>query len=289
MKYSMAKRIFSAAAAIFFIMTSSAVFAGETAEHTVDLIGHRGYSARYPENTMPAFKGAFTAGFDGNELDVWESDTGDILVFHDYTTGRMCLGKSNKIWHVNLRSRKNRRYWIPYKNANLLIPTLQDVLKLAERHPGMLLIHIKSKTGKYRLSNAGVSKIIRLIKKYNVQDRAVVFCSSEKDMKRFAKKGIRIGRQTSSLKRKTVNTMVKWLKKYKGDTLVITYTKTMRQKDFGQGLVDYCHKNGINIGTYYANTADDLDFLTSINADFAMSDWYLPGMRETSEASEPAD
>ena len=34
------------------------------------IFAHRGYSERYPENTMLAFKKAYEAGADGIELDV---------------------------------------------------------------------------------------------------------------------------------------------------------------------------------------------------------------------------
>lgn len=37
---------------------------------TMLLFGHRGYSDRYPENTMLAFKKAIESGFDGIETDV---------------------------------------------------------------------------------------------------------------------------------------------------------------------------------------------------------------------------
>ena len=38
-------------------------------------IAHRGYSAYYPENTIPAFAAAAEANFHGAEMDVWESYT----------------------------------------------------------------------------------------------------------------------------------------------------------------------------------------------------------------------
>lgn len=36
-------------------------------------IAHRGYSAYYPENTLPAFRAAAASNFEGCEMDVWES------------------------------------------------------------------------------------------------------------------------------------------------------------------------------------------------------------------------
>ncbi len=57
------------------------------------VLGHRGASAHYPENTMAAFRGAMSAGADGVELDVRLCATGELVVFHDDEVDRLCEGK----------------------------------------------------------------------------------------------------------------------------------------------------------------------------------------------------
>jgi len=47
------------------------------------VIGHRGASAREPENSVPAFQRAARDGADGVELDVLCCKTGELVVFHD--------------------------------------------------------------------------------------------------------------------------------------------------------------------------------------------------------------
>lgn len=47
------------------------------------LFAHRGYSARAPENTIPAFEAAAAAGVPGIELDVHLSRDGVAMVIHD--------------------------------------------------------------------------------------------------------------------------------------------------------------------------------------------------------------
>lgn len=44
---------------------------------------HRGYSGKYPENTMLAFRKAIEAGADGVEMDVQLSKDGELVVIHD--------------------------------------------------------------------------------------------------------------------------------------------------------------------------------------------------------------
>ena len=49
---------------------------------------HRGYSAAYPENTMPAFKAGIAIRADWVELDIHRTKDGQLVVIHDKTTGR---------------------------------------------------------------------------------------------------------------------------------------------------------------------------------------------------------
>lgn len=44
---------------------------------------HRGFSSKYPENTMLAFRKAFEAGADGIETDVHLTKDGEVVVIHD--------------------------------------------------------------------------------------------------------------------------------------------------------------------------------------------------------------
>ena len=54
--------------------------------------GHRGYSGKYPENTMLAFRKAIEAGADGVEMDVQLSKDGEVVVIHDETLDRTTTG-----------------------------------------------------------------------------------------------------------------------------------------------------------------------------------------------------
>ena len=53
------------------------------------ILGHRGYSSKYPENTFLAFEKAFEAGADGIECDVQKTDEGFFLVTHDINMLRL--------------------------------------------------------------------------------------------------------------------------------------------------------------------------------------------------------
>lgn len=53
---------------------------------------HRGYSGKYPENTMLAFRKAVEAGCDGVEMDVQLSRDGEVVVIHDELLDRTTDG-----------------------------------------------------------------------------------------------------------------------------------------------------------------------------------------------------
>ena len=56
------------------------------------VIAHRGYSGKYPENTMLAFEKAVEAGCDEIELDVHITKDGQVVVCHDEILGRAVDG-----------------------------------------------------------------------------------------------------------------------------------------------------------------------------------------------------
>ena len=60
------------------------------------IIGHRGASADFPENTIAAFRGASDQGADGVELDVRQTCDGALVVHHDPV-----LGDGRVIWHTH--------------------------------------------------------------------------------------------------------------------------------------------------------------------------------------------
>lgn len=57
------------------------------------VIAHRGASAYYPENTMPAFRAAIDMRADMVELDVQLTADGEVVVFHDENISRCTDGR----------------------------------------------------------------------------------------------------------------------------------------------------------------------------------------------------
>jgi len=89
------------------------------------IIGHRGLPVLAPENTLKSFRMALASGADGVELDVQISRDGVPVVFHDFTTGRMC-GQDAPISAMNFVEIRNLKV-----AGTESIPTLKEALESA--------------------------------------------------------------------------------------------------------------------------------------------------------------
>lgn len=101
-----------------------------------ELIGHRGYPARYPENTILSFKKAIEIGCKGLELDVRLTKDNKVVVIHDKNLERTTNGKGF-VSEFTLRELKKIDAGKGEK-----IPTLEEVL--SEIADVRLLIEIKT-------------------------------------------------------------------------------------------------------------------------------------------------
>lgn len=93
------------------------------------MFAHRGYSARAPENTMPAFEAAAAAGIPGIELDVRLSRDGVPVVVHDADLMRLA-GVDAAIAQLTLAELRGADVgsWFSPRFAGAGIPTLEEVL-----------------------------------------------------------------------------------------------------------------------------------------------------------------
>ncbi len=115
--------------------------------NTVWITAHRGYSAEYPENSMPAFKGAIDRGADFIELDVQQTADGEIVVMHDSNLKRI-TGVDKNIWEVTYDEIKDldSGSWFSEEFSDVRIPKLEEVIKLCR---GRIRLNIELKPTGY--------------------------------------------------------------------------------------------------------------------------------------------
>lgn len=136
----------------------------------VEVTAHRGYSSVYPENTIPAFKGAIEVGADWAELDVQQTSDGEVIVMHDSSLKRT-TGLDKEVWQVTWDEIKNldNGSWFDKKYQAVRIPTLEEVLKVCR---GKIRLNIEIKpSGHDKNLEESVAK---LLKEYHMRDSCVV-------------------------------------------------------------------------------------------------------------------
>ncbi|MCX6357189.1 MAG: glycerophosphodiester phosphodiesterase family protein [Candidatus Aureabacteria bacterium] len=110
-------------------------------------MAHRGYSARYPENTLLAFRKALEAGCDWIELDIQLSADSAIVVMHDLTLDRTTDGTGD-VARATIAAIKtlDAGSWKDPACAGERVLTLREALECTEGHAG-LYIELKAVTG----------------------------------------------------------------------------------------------------------------------------------------------
>ena len=111
------------------------------------IIGHRGYHAKYPENTLASFEAAIKAGADMIELDVMLSRDRKVVVIHDAILARTTNGNGS-VADFTLAELKqlDAGSWLDAKFADQQIPELSEVLDLAN---GRSYVNIEIKSNSY--------------------------------------------------------------------------------------------------------------------------------------------
>lgn len=113
--------------------------------HRSLLLGHRGWSAKHPENTLPSFIKALDYGLDGVEFDVQMTQDEVPVIIHDETLERTTDGHGKvsdwlyaSLTEVNAAARWNEAARTP-------IPTLESVLDEVYRRNPYSLYNIEIK------------------------------------------------------------------------------------------------------------------------------------------------
>lgn len=110
------------------------------------IIGHRGASARAPENTMAAFRLAIEQGADGVEFDVRLTRDGVPVVIHDGDLKRTG-GCKDRVSDLSLAQLKKVDVGSWFKRASFpqeRVPTLEEVFQLFESTNHVLYLEMKS-------------------------------------------------------------------------------------------------------------------------------------------------
>lgn len=178
MSYVHSKKLRSAAPAILLLALLSVLlyplagYAQETNNTETQIIGHRGFSAFAPENTLGSFRRCLTMDGDMIELDVHLSADDSLMVIHDRTVDRTTNGTGDvqSLTYAALK-KLDAGTWFCENYNDEKIPTLAEVLSLVDTQR-ILLIELKwPRKGIYK----GMTKqVVELVKKCHLEKNVVI-------------------------------------------------------------------------------------------------------------------
>lgn len=134
--------------------------------------GHRGYCAKYPENTLVSYEAALDLGVDAIEFDIWLTSDKVPVLMHDGNCKRTC-GVDRHLRDMTLAEVKELepaftgKFGDEFVGKGIKVPTFEELLRLcAEKRPDISLgVEIKE----YTEETVDIS--IALLKKYGFFDR----------------------------------------------------------------------------------------------------------------------
>ena len=152
-------------------------------DRKVTLTGHRGWRAKYPENTMLGFREALKLDIDAIEMDVHMTKDHHIVVCHDPTLDRT-TDKSGAICHMTLDEVRSADAGIKFGEEfkGERIPTFEEFLELMATRPDIkLLLELKDypeEIGDFAYASAELT--LSLCRKYGIfgKDRLTVITFS---------------------------------------------------------------------------------------------------------------
>ena len=139
------------------------------------IIAHRGYKAKYPENTLAAFEGAADAGAQMIELDVRRTKDRQVVVIHDETLERTTDGRGAvKDQTLETLKQLDAGSWFHPWFAGERIPTLEEVFN---RMANRILINIEIKATEdkdHRLSDSIEQQVVDLIQRKKALSSVII-------------------------------------------------------------------------------------------------------------------
>lgn len=224
---------------------------------------HRGASGDYPENTLLAFEEAIKLGARGIEFDVHKTKDQQLVIIHDEDIERTFKGKGQikDLTLAQLRAYKCRKFLFKYDNR-CLIPTLEDVLKLAVHTDILLNIELKTDVIHYEGIEADVHD---LVKKYCLQRRVLISSFNVASLQRFQALDATI--KTGYLYKKPRPDVIEYAKSLNVSAIhpSIAYLKPE--------LVKQAQEQGLAVNVYTANSPKQMRKLIGMNVDGIFTDY----------------
>lgn len=254
-------------------------------------VAHRGDATAAPENTTAATVMAALNGYKTMEFDVWETNSGDLVVLHDKTLKRM-YGVDKDIHELNTSDINSPNYYGNFKVTagsnlesyrELTIPSFEEIVRLASGFGLNLTVHIKN-TGDDHITQAGLNKLASILKLYNMQDKATLATPDQDTLSMLRDLG---GFKTQFLVQAADDFVITGSDYMNELRKAVEYAasagsscisiKYRTRSPFDADLISYCHKLGLKVSTWGVSSKKRACMLIDMGVDSLTLDKKLFG------------
>ncbi len=140
-------------------------------EGGIEIIAHRGYSARAPENTLAAMELAIRAGAGALEFDIHATADGVPVVIHDDSLSRT-TGRHGNIAQCTFDQvgSLDAGSWFAPEFAGQRIPSLEELLRTVAGRVNRLYIELKP----HAFTAAQLETVVDLLERHDFTERCVI-------------------------------------------------------------------------------------------------------------------
>ena len=243
------------------------------------IIGHRGYPAKYPENTLAAYQASIAAGAIMIELDVMLSRDRKLVVIHDATLERTTNGRGAVAdFTLAELKRLDAGSWYDEEFADQKLPQLSEVLDLVNDR-AYVNIEIKSNAYESHHPPDAVEKqVVELLRQKKLLDSGMI---SSFD--------VNILEQIASMKAAPAIAFISNQPANKNTVKMCTRLNVFSwhpdNKIVTPKQVDMMHANGIKVFPYNVDTLEDYIVMRDMKVDGVITNdpalaGYWKGMRK---------
>ncbi|RDE24270.1 glycerophosphodiester phosphodiesterase [Motiliproteus coralliicola] len=157
----------------------------------IELIAHRGYPSRYPENTLPGFERSIAVGARYLEADLQFSAQATPYLFHDRQLDRLC-GRAGQIHRLSdsqlsqCHPSHPERFGERYSQIELM--SLESLVELVRRHPQIcLFLELKRTLTQVLSPSRAVARILPLLE--DIRPQVVLISFSIKLLQQARRQG----------------------------------------------------------------------------------------------------
>lgn len=228
------------------------------------VIAHRGFSGRYPENTLKAFEEALKLPVDAVELDVRRTKDGVLVVIHDETVDRTTNGKGrvrdltwDEIQKLDAGSWKGTEF------AGERIPRLEEALQLVNGRVVVFLEIKEPDTAPQVVDTLRQLDALPWVKIGSFHPQAI---SSVRKLAPEASCSL-IGSAKVGTSDETFAEFVKEALRCGANSITVNHAGLTPER------VRYCHQRCIFVGTWTVNDADLAKRMIAMGVDAIASDY----------------